>query len=136
MAVSVGSAPRSVLLLDSLPPPPSAHPLLYPHRGGRGGPVLSTPINQHDHYHDHHDQQLPNGAVRNKRAAGGGALLNFGQKLYVQCEHAGPGGSVGLSQAGGDTERKKRDPPGQAVPVPVPRPRADGRACDISILGL
>lgn len=44
-------------------------------------------------------------------------------KLYAQCERAGPGGSVELSQAGERDKRERKDPPGQAVPVPVPRPK-------------
>lgn len=60
VAHDVGSAPRSVLLLDALSPPP-IHPL-HPHRGKRaGGPGSCHPMNQ----------RLPNEAFRNKRAAGG-----------------------------------------------------------------
>lgn len=115
------------------PHPPSAHNFcIHPPRGERAGLALSPPpINQHDH---HDDQQLPNGAVRNKRAAGG-LLLNFGQNCTPNASvQQGPAGLVGLSQGGRETERKRPTGPSSAGPGPQTQ-RPDGRPATVSILG-
>lgn len=115
----VGSAPRSVLLLDALTHfRPFVLSRLYPHRGQRaGGPVLSTPPPQTNST----TNQYQTGQSETNARLGGPPALRT--KLYAQCERAGPGGSVELSQAGERDKRERKDPPGQAVPVPVPRPK-------------
>lgn len=120
MAHDVGSAPRSVLLLDALPPPP-IHPL-HPHRGKRaGGPGSCHPMNQ----------RLPNEAFRNKRAAGGeGGSPEIRINLHVQATNRPGDCWVGLL-ARRDKRHKRKDPPDAkqftAPGPPDPEPRADGR---------
>lgn len=79
--------PRSVLLLDALSPSPILFESAEGRRVGRAGLSLSChPI----------DQQLPNVAVRNKRAAGGGVSpRELGTNLSVRARFAGWGSSQG-----------------------------------------
>lgn len=120
VAHDVGSAPRSVLLLDALPPPP-IHPL-HPHRGKRaGGPGSCHPMNL----------RLPNEAFRNKRAAGGeGGSPEIRINLQVQATNR-PGDLLGGSPRKERQATQRKDPPDAkqftAPGPPDPEPRADGR---------
>lgn len=129
MAHDVGSAPRSVLLLDALPPPP-IHPL-HPHRGKRaGGPGSCHPMNQ----------RLPNEAFRNKRAAGGeGGSPEIRINLHVR-DYESTWRLLGGSPRKERQATQRKRPTGcQAIHSARPsRPRTQGRrpsARGVSILG-